>query len=117
MGQITAPKYAQAVVLVCSQGAGIMTSNTHGNVVERRCSTTARGQMRILPGKPIYVHINNLTAKQIILPRFMIGADASSALTCMKHAKDDEPYISGDKGQISTQNNKLNSDPRINIIG
>lgn len=46
--QISIPTYTQAAVLVNYYAAGLITIETHGKVVEQRCSRTARGVMDIL---------------------------------------------------------------------
>lgn len=63
--QVMRPAYLQAAVLVSRCRVGFMTIEIHRNVVGRRCSITARGLMDILPGRPFFVHIANLTAKPL----------------------------------------------------
>lgn len=60
--QIIIPAYVQTAELVSFQGAGLITTDTHRNNVEHRCSLTARCLVDILPRKRFYVYMANLTA-------------------------------------------------------
>lgn len=113
---ITVPAYTQAAVLVSCQSAGLMTIETDHDVVECRCSITARGLMYILTGKQFYTYIANLTARPGNLQRFVIVDSASNAATCIIHARDDETHILKDEGAITTQCDKFNTDPIANSI-
>lgn len=80
----------QASVLTCSQSAGLMTIDTHWNIVEHRFSMIARGLMETLLAKQIYVYNANLMAKLVILQKFMIVAIVSNAVAYILHACHDE---------------------------
>lgn len=71
------------------QGAGLMKLETHCNVVERGGSMTARGLIGILPGKPLYGNILNMTAEPMKLRKFMLVEHVSNAPTYIIHARDD----------------------------
>lgn len=53
--QVMIPGHSQSAVLVSCKGAGPMTTETHGNVVERQWSMTVQNLLDILPGKPSYI--------------------------------------------------------------
>lgn len=59
--------------------------------------------MDILPGKPVYVYIANLTAKSVNLPKCMIVATAYNAPQCIIIANDDESCTMENEGQASMQ--------------
>lgn len=46
--------------------------------------------MDVLLRKQFHVHMENLTARQINLPEFMIVHSSSNALSCIIHEKNDE---------------------------
>lgn len=96
-------------MLVSYIGAALMMIETHGNVVESQCPMTTRGLMNILSGKLVYVCIAYLTAKPVKLSKFMIVASASSALLCIMHARNDEPYMTENRGQALKLGNSTNS--------
>lgn len=50
--QIPLPAYTQAAVQESSQDPGLMSIETHRDMVYRWCSITTWGVMDILPGKP-----------------------------------------------------------------
>lgn len=91
--QITVLAYTQAAVLIKCYGAGLTTIETHYNVVKHRCSMPGRGQMDVLPERPFYVYIENLTAKPIELLKLMKVACALSDPTCIIHARDDGRHM------------------------
>lgn len=88
--QLAVLAYPQVAVLVSTESAGLMTIETHCNIVEHRCFMTVRGFMDIVPGKPFYVFILNTTANPVNLPNCMTVAYASSSPACMTHPRDDE---------------------------
>lgn len=45
-----------------------MTVETNINVDERRCYMVVRGLMAVLPGKPLYHYVLNMTAKPVYSP-------------------------------------------------
>lgn len=55
----------------------------------------------------------NLTAKPVNLPKFMLVATSSNALTYTIQARYDELHISTDEGLIHTQCDKVSSDSTI----
>lgn len=77
--QISIPAYTQAAALVGFQGAGLMTVETHGNVVGPRCSMTAQCVMDILPGMLLYLYVLNIRGKPASLCKVMIVGYASNA--------------------------------------
>lgn len=70
--QVTIPAYLQGAVLISSQSAGLMTKNTHVNVVEHRCFKPVQGFMDIFPSKRFFVYILTMTSKRVNLPKFLI---------------------------------------------
>lgn len=80
-----------------------MTSESSRNIVERQCSMTTPGLIDILPGKPYYVYIADVTAKSDILPKFEIFTFASNTKACIIHVSDDETYILKNEGQVLNQ--------------
>lgn len=72
--QITILAHTHAAVLVSCRGGGLMATETHGNVFERRGSMNRRGVIDILPGNLFYVYIINMTTKPLTLPKLMIVA-------------------------------------------
>lgn len=102
-------------LLVGSQGTGLMTVETHCNVAEHRCSMTAQGLMHTLPAKPFNVYIIAITAKWVTYQKFVKVVNASSAPACLVHASSEEPYMSKNEGQISTQRDRGNTHPTIKI--
>lgn len=105
-----------AAVLVSCDGAGVMTVEARGHVVECQCSITTRDMMDILHGKPIFVYIANMTANPVRLQKFMIVLYAPNAPICIKHAKDDEQYMLNEEDSVPEQGDKFNSDPTINTF-
>lgn len=59
--------------------------------------------MDILPGKPVYLYIANLTSNLASLPSLMIVASASSALSCIIHARNEEHCTTEYRGQAAKQ--------------
>lgn len=59
--------------------------------------------MDILAGKPVYLHIANLTAKPESWPKFVFVASASNDLSCIIHAGNDDPYATDIRGQVPTE--------------
>lgn len=64
-----------------------MTTETGGNVIEHRCSMTARVLMGIIPGKPFYIYVVLMTAKPANLPKIMIATYALRAPACIFHTR------------------------------
>lgn len=89
--QITVPPYMQPSVFALFYGSGLMTVNTHCNVVESRCFMTARGKMNILQG-PFYIFAI-LTAILINFSMFLTVCYVSSVATCVILAKGDELHL------------------------
>lgn len=59
--------------------------------------------MDILPGKPFYVYVVNMTAKPVDLPKLMIVACALNSPTCIIHVRDYEPHMFTYECSIPTQ--------------
>lgn len=114
--QVAIPVNSNMAVLVSCHGAGLMIIDTHGSVFERRCFMTAQVLMGILPVKPFYVYIENLTARPGNLPNLMIVSYAFSAPTLTVHAKDDKLFMLTYMGRVLTQSDKSNSDRTINAV-
>lgn len=106
----------QAAVLVSCQSFGTMTIEIHGNVIERRCSMTARGLMNILLGKRFYIYILIVMANRVNLPKFMILSYVLSAPACIIYARSDEPYMLKNEASIPTQCEHGITDPPVNIV-
>lgn len=53
--------------------------------------------MDILPEKRFYVYISDMTSKLVNFPNFIMVAYASSAPTCIIHARDDELHMLTDE--------------------
>lgn len=65
--------------------------------------------MYILPGKQFYVYIDNLTAKRVNLPKFMIVTSASCASSCIIHELNDEQCMMESGVQASKQRDSTSS--------
>lgn len=109
-------RHTPTTVLVSCQNSRLMKIKTHVNVVELLCSMSARDLKKILPAEPVYVYIANLTAKSFSMLKLMIIISTSNALTCIKHARDDEPYMLKDEGPILTRCDKRVSHSTINAV-
>lgn len=72
--------------------------------------------MDILPGRLFFVYTENLKATTVNQQRFTIFAYSSSSLTCMMHARDDEPYKLEKTASIPMQCDKFISDPTLNAV-
>lgn len=59
--------------MVSFHGAGLITTKTHGYVVQHRRSVTAHGPMDALPGKPFHVYVKNLTANLDNFPIMIVA--------------------------------------------
>lgn len=95
--------YMQGAVLINCQCTGLMTVDTLRNIVDCLCFMTAQILMEVVSCKLIYVSLANLTAKQVILSRFMIFPSAKKGETCTIRAKDDERYIFEDNSRAPRQ--------------
>lgn len=104
----------QSAVWINCQGAAPMTTETHGILVQRRCSMNVRGPTDILTGKTFYVCIANMTANPVTLPKFMIVTFVSRAPTCITHARYGELHMLKEDGLILTQCYRSNSGPTVN---
>lgn len=93
MRQVTIPTDSHVAILVSCQGVGLMAIASHGKVVERWGCMAARGLVDLRLGKSFYVNIRNMKAKRFNLPELMIVAYASSAPTCIIHARDEEQHM------------------------
>lgn len=114
--QFAIQAYMKVAVLFRCQEAGIIQIETHCNIIGLRCFMTERGLMHILPGKPFYLYITNLKAKQTNLPNDLIVPSASNAPTCIIHAQDDEPQMLKDKGRVMMQCDKSSTDPTVKEV-
>lgn len=90
-------------MLVSGRDAGFMTIETHRYVVEQGCSFTGQRLNYILPGKPFYVYITNLTIRVVNLLKSLIVSSVSNALSCIVQAFDDEPCTMESEDQASKQ--------------
>lgn len=81
---------------------------THGTVVERRWSMTARGMKDIPPGKPVYVYTANMTDKKANLLKLMIAAYASRAAACIIYVRANELHMLEVNVVMQTQIDKSN---------
>lgn len=106
--QDTIPAYLQAPGLLSSRKAGLMTVETHRNVVEHKFPLTTPGVMDILSSKPFYVYMANLTAKPVNFPKFMTVASASNVPSCIIHTGDDMPCMTETEGKSSHNATQLN---------
>lgn len=114
--QVTIPARTQAAVLVSCKGAGPMIIETHDNVIGRWYCITAKSEMAILRGKPFYICIANMTAKPGNLSKFITLVYCSSAPTCIIQGREDEPHMLEERGLMSMQNDKCNSEHTANAI-
>lgn len=92
-----------------------MNIETNCNVDNRLCFMTTRGLMETLPRTP-FTSVVNMTAEPASLPKIMFVANTSSALTCLKDAKNYEARTTTDECSKKTQSNKFNSDPTIKML-
>lgn len=83
---ITIAAHTQSTILLRCEGSGLMKTETHCNIMERRCSIAAKILIEILSEMPPYVYIANLTAKPMKLPKFMIFSILLEAPTSVVHA-------------------------------
>lgn len=111
--QVQLPAHAKPAVLLRCQGAGIMTIETHGHVVEHWYSMNARGLMDSLRGMPFFIYIANIKDKQVNLPKVRMVPYASSAPACITHANDVDLLMLANKGLNLTQSNKQNPNPTV----
>lgn len=102
--------HTKARKLVCCQDAGLITIETHCNILERRCPMNTCGLVGILPGKPFYANVSTLTAKSVNVANFMIVVIVSSTCTCMVHACDDEPPRRNTTHQKSRQSDRAKNE-------
>lgn len=101
--QIKISDKTQATAMVHGQGTGLLTNETHCEIMGSWCSVNTWGSMEILLGKPICVYFAILMAYPENLPIIMILATASGATIWMVPAQEDELPNSGCKaGEFHT---------------
>lgn len=111
--QIKLPAMTKAIVLVCSQGTGGMTIETHRKIVGRRCAMSGLGLMDIFSRKLFYFYVANMTAKVANFSKFMIVAYASRAPACIVHNRDDKMSMFVDAGPFLTQCDRRSTVPTL----
>lgn len=77
---------------------------------------TASGLTDILPGKPFYVFIANMTARPDNLPKFMKVAITSNASTCNVYVRDDELHMWKEECRILTKRDKSSSHTTVSAV-
>lgn len=82
--QIKILQFSQAAVSVRCFGNDLVLLEIPLRIVDWRCLMAARGVMEILQDVPLYIYIENVSAKTIALLKHMQVASASNALSGVK---------------------------------
>lgn len=89
--QIFSPPFTQATVGVKCYGQGLVLLKSHPIIVGRKCFMAACGVMQLLLGVMFYIDMENLLAKAVSLPKYVIVALETNALPHIIDAQSDEP--------------------------
>lgn len=61
--------HTETILMVRNQSAAVMKIEKNRNIVEHRCSMTARGLKQIISGKPFHVFMANFRTKPVHFPK------------------------------------------------